>query len=90
LDRSKFHKSQVWALVHLFEVATGKELLVLRGHLTAVSALAFTPDERTLASGSTDGTVKLWSVETGQEMISRFFTHGTVADLKLKLFNCEM
>jgi serine/threonine protein kinase/WD40 repeat protein len=69
-------------LIRLFEVATGKEILVLRGHLTAVSALAFTPDERTLASGSTDGTVKLWSVETGQEMISRSFTHGTVADLK--------
>ena len=31
--------------------------------------LAFTPDERRLASTSMDGTVKLWDVATGQEAL---------------------
>ncbi len=68
--------------ISIFEIATGKERFVLWGHLTSPSALAFTRDDRTLASGGTDGTVKLWSLETGQEMISLFFPRGTVTNIK--------
>jgi WD40 repeat protein len=32
----------------------------LVGHLSAVLCLAFSPDGKTLATGSADGTVKLW------------------------------
>jgi WD40 repeat protein len=32
--------------------------------------LAFSPHEERLASSSEDGTVKLWDVETGQELLT--------------------
>jgi WD40 repeat protein len=49
--------------IHLWETATGTERYHLAGHDYAVSALAFAPDQRTLASASRDGTVILWDVK---------------------------
>jgi WD40 repeat protein len=40
----------------------------LTGHSHYVSSLAFTPDGLTLVSGSWDKTVKLWQMNTGQEI----------------------
>ena len=37
---------------------------ILAGHSDNVSALAFSPDSRTLATGSFDNTIRLWDVET--------------------------
>ena len=39
-----------------------------------IRSLAFSPDGRTLASGSADGRVRLWEVETGA-ILSSFSTH---------------
>src|SRR5437660_300733 len=38
-----------------------------KGHTSSVRAVAFSPDGKTLASGSTDKTIKLWNVMTGKE-----------------------
>jgi WD40 repeat protein len=42
--------------------------LVLKGHTDSVFALAFSPDGKTLASGSFDKTIKLWDVASGKEL----------------------
>jgi WD40 repeat protein len=46
--------------VHLWELATGRELPPLSGHSGAVEALGFAPDGGALASGSMDATVLTW------------------------------
>lgn len=43
------------------------ELIVQTGHTETVNSVAFSPDGRTLASGSDDNTIKLWNVESGQQ-----------------------
>ncbi len=44
------------------------ELVTQSGHSDTVWACSFSPDGRFLASGSIDGTIKLWDVKTGKEL----------------------
>lgn len=41
---------------------------VIKAHQTRVNALSFAPDNRTLSSASTDGTVKIWDCASGKEL----------------------
>jgi WD40 repeat protein len=52
--------------------------LAWQAHTDQTYGLAFSPDERMLASGSLDGSVKLWDVETGTLLWSGWQTQGTV------------
>ena len=53
--------------VHLFDCGTGQEQS-LEGHKDFVSGLAFSPDASKLASGSMDGTIRLWETASGREL----------------------
>ena len=52
-------------IVQLWEIVTGKERRAFHGHRGPIEALAFSPDGKTLASGSADTTILLWDV-TGE------------------------
>lgn len=57
--------------------ASGRIRAVLRGHAGPVTALAFSPDGRTLASGAWDGKVVAWDTETLQPRHTLTFGPGT-------------
>lgn len=48
--------------VRLWNAADGRQTVVLNGHTDWVTCLSFSPDDRTLASGSDDQTVRFWDV----------------------------
>jgi RNA polymerase sigma factor (sigma-70 family) len=56
-------------VVRLWDVGTGKELQTLEGHENGVSAIAFAPGGKQLASASHDSTVRLWDVATGKQLL---------------------
>jgi WD40 repeat protein len=66
--------------IRLLDAATGRVLAVLRGHTGLVTALAFSPDGKTLASASHDTTVLLWDVPRARLLGPWFRLCGAWAD----------
>jgi WD40 repeat protein len=52
--------------VKVFDIRSGGLLATLSGHQDWVHSVALSPDETKLASGSADGTVKLWNNQDGR------------------------
>ena len=48
--------------VKLWDVASLKNTVTLRGHTGLVRCLAISPDGKTLAAGGSDNTVRLWDI----------------------------
>jgi hypothetical protein len=53
-------------LVGFAQPRAAPEIVLQLGHSDPVAAVAFSPDGKTLASGSQDNTIKLWEAATGQ------------------------
>ena len=56
--------------INLWNVGTSTHRYTLTGHNSHVYAIAFSPDSRTLASGSQNGKIRLWNVVTGQYRVT--------------------
>jgi WD40 repeat protein len=54
--------------VGLWDLATGRPLRTMEGHTGGITAIAFSPDGRRLASCSHDSTVRLWETATGMQV----------------------
>lgn len=59
--------SQTMMNIQIADLMTNTLLYSFQGHSSYVNALRFSPDSKTLASGSEDSTVRLWDVATGKE-----------------------
>jgi U3 small nucleolar RNA-associated protein 12 len=56
--------------VELIYTDTGKHFMSLYSHKLAVSAVAFSPDEQVVVSGSSDKNIKVWSTKFGNVLKS--------------------
>ncbi len=55
--------------VHLFEAATGRPAMALRGDGAAVDSFEYSPDGRRLACGFVDGLIRIWDPATGRPLV---------------------
>jgi WD40 repeat protein len=63
----------------IWDAATGKEILALRGHENVVSSAAFSPDGSRIVTASHDETVRIWNAATGSEIATLRGHEGAVS-----------
>ncbi len=54
--------------IHIRDSKTNTSKHILKGHEDYISCLAYSPDDKIIASGSHDQTVRLWDVKTGKHI----------------------
>jgi len=69
----------------IWDLSTSTERLELRGHHGWIWSLAYSPDGRILATGSSDQTTRLWDVASGRELASYDWQAGKVHSVAIAL-----
>ncbi|XP_033861135.3 jouberin isoform X1 [Acipenser ruthenus] len=59
----------------VYEIPSGKVLGTFNGHLSIVYDLCWSRDDKNLLSASSDGTVRIWNVETFQGLAEKVLPH---------------
>ena len=77
-------------IIKLWDVNARRERATLSGHKSTINALTFTPDNAPLyagclVSGSTDGTIRFWNPDTGEELVT--FATGYIERVNALAFN---
>jgi WD40 repeat protein len=67
--------------IKIWEIETGKMVASLKGHKAAIMCAAFSPDGKTLATGSVDRSVKLWNLLIQHEVATLTGHQGPVSDV---------
>jgi WD40 repeat protein len=62
-------------------VDSGEQVLMLKGHVRTVAAVAFSPDGERLASAGFDEIVRIWHATTGEQLLTLRGHSGMVAAL---------
>lgn len=72
------HTARVW------DVETGRKLIILKGHHWTVNSASFSPDGKTIVTASDDRTIGVWDSKTGK--LIRFL-EGHTMDVKCAVFS---
>jgi WD40 repeat protein len=73
-DGKRLASSDTSGEIQIWEIPSGKQLVICKGHKHWTWATAFSPDGQYLASASDDYLVKLWDVHTG-DCLKTFVGH---------------
>ena len=87
LEQAKQTKTTIWLrpLIPSLTPPGGRLLYTLYGHTQRVKAVVITPNGKQVISGSDDKTLKVWNLETGEEIFTlighRNSQHGSINTL---------
>ncbi|MEA5572810.1 WD40 repeat domain-containing protein [Calothrix sp. UHCC 0171] len=61
-----FSQPETDKTIKVWNLKTGRMIFKFTGHTQGINALTFTPDGKTLISGSSDKTIKFWNLNNGK------------------------
>ena len=65
-------------MIKVWEIVAAKIIRQFIGHDQAVSSLDYARNGKFIASGSLDGTVRLWDLESGQQFLQLLIDDGVI------------